>query len=960
MMLEVDKVSDDELTQRLNEASQSEALLGLIANAVPAYIAYLSPDYRYSFVNESYVALFKRPREHIIGMHVRDLVGEQTFRSILPYLEEVASGRQTRVHLNWQASDDELRYFEGSYTPDLDARGRLKGIIVMQVDVTRRRQAEQALVQRETQLRMALDLAQIGTCEIDLDQDAVHGDAAFYEVLELGGFSATGFMRDLKNSLHPEDQLRVLQNFQELIASGRERFESDFRLCRGGRTKWIQALGRFSYRADKTLCRVLAVVKDVSAQKQQEQAAATSERKIRELLDRMPQLAWIMTPEGTLTYSNQPFLEYFGPLMPLHDASGTWIPALHPEDTPAVLARWELAMQEGQKFEAEFRLGNAAGTFRWFLGRAQPIFTERGEVGEWFCTATDIHERIIAEQRRNRIQHKVAQLQEIAMALATATEPLEIAKLIIDQGLRAVNADAGSVVICEGNKLRVLYARGYAAADLEHWEKTQDVIVNPLVDSVRKRRSIVISSPEEAEATYPQVAGKMQINRRVAIAAFPLLVQGQALGALGLSFNNDPCFSEERLGYLSILAEQCAQAIERARLFEAEKRAREAAEIANRAKSQFLANMSHEIRTPMNAILGFTDLLSDQSLSEEERENYKQRIKSNGNQLLRLIEDVLDLSKVEAGKMDFEKLPFSVRDLLRDVEESLAVLVHKKAIRTLLSIPADTPATIESDPLRLRQILTNLLSNAAKFTDAGSIDVRLSFEAAGDAHHYTMSIDVEDSGIGVPLDMQEKLFKPFAQGDSSVTRRFGGTGLGLVLSRGIAEALGGSLVLLRSEPGLGSLFRLRLPIRVLDRPESVAGGSEPKKVNSSHSAELVLSGTRILLADDTIDNQVLVRAFLRRVGAAVEIARDGEEAVEKASREPFDLILMDIQMPRMDGLEATRILRARHYQGPIVALSAHAMSEEVQRSLDVGCQAHLTKPIAQQRLVQAIRELLGR
>lgn len=963
-MLELDKVRHEELEAKLTQAMQSEALLRLIADSVPAYIAYVSLEHRYLFVNDSYLAFFRMPRERFIGAHLSEILGEAAYARILPDLDEVKRGRPIQVQLDLSNQLGAHRYFEGTYTPDLDHRGRVKGIIVMQLDVTRSRQAELALLERETQLRLALEVARLGTCEIDMLADKVTCDPASQEILEVNVEGASSFLRELKEVLHPDDKERIRALFKQQVAEQRGRFECEFRLQAKGRVKWVQALGRFTYSEPRKLGRVVGILKDITAQKQHEQAAAASEKKIRELLDRMPQLAWIMLPTGYLTYANRPFIDYLGSSDWLQKQESSWMEAIHPEDSTGVLARWGQSLREGQTFEAEFRLQSEQGSYRWFLGRAQPIKSESGTIREWFCTATDIHERIVAENRRNRIQRKVAQLQEIATALATATEPYEIAKLIIDQGLQAISAHAGTVVICEDERLRILYARGYSQDDLDAWERNYSSFPNPLVDSVKYKRPVILRSHEEAAVLYPEVADKMRFNKRTAIAAFPLLVQGEALGSIGLSFNNEQEFSDERIGYLSILAEQCAQAIERARLFDAEKRAREAAEVANHAKSQFLANMSHEIRTPMNAILGFSDLLSDMSLNEEERENYKQRIKSNGHQLLRLIEDVLDLSKVEAGKMDFEKLPFSVIELLRDVEETLNVLVHPKAIQTRLILPPETPAIIESDPLRLRQVLTNLLSNAAKFTNAGSIETRLEFiRPSPDAEEITLVIDVEDSGIGVPAEMHDRLFRPFAQGDSSVTRRFGGTGLGLVLSRGIAEALGGSLVLVRSQAGEGSLFRLSLPVRVIAPPgaSSPSGGknlSEKEEKETQPAPELVLSGIKILLADDTPDNQVLVRAFLRRAGANVEIARDGEQALAKASQGEFDLILMDIQMPRMDGLEATRLLRAEGYKSPIIALSAHAMSEEVQRSLEAGCQAHLTKPVAQQHLVNEICRIL--
>ena len=395
--------------------------------------------------------------------------------------------------------------------------------------------------------------------------------------------------------------------------------------------------------------------------------------------------------------------------------------------------------------------------------------------------------------------------------------------------------------------------------------------------------------------------------------------------------------------------------------------AKEVAENAAQLKTQFLANMSHEIRTPMNAILGFGDLLREEKLSDAERLEFAARIKSNGDQLLHLIDDILDLSKLEAGGIRIEKLRFSVADLVFDVVGQLRPLADKKSLEIGIELESAVPQVVCSDPVRIKQILTNLVGNAIKFTDQGRIDVVIRYvEHLQAPTQGCLQIRVSDTGIGLTPEQQRDLFQPFKQADVSITRKFGGTGLGLALSRRFAHALGGNVSIERSAPGRGSTFLLTfetgdvaevlfttslhgLPVAQTARPVSVAS-SKPRQ----------LGGVRVLLAEDSPDGEALARLYLQMEGAVVESARDGFQAVKMAASDEYDIVLMDIQMPGLDGLSATRLLREKGYRKPIVALTAHALREEIDRSLAAGCNAHLAKPINRQSLVSAIRSQLGK
>ncbi|WP_141733241.1 ATP-binding protein [Oligoflexus tunisiensis] len=395
-------------------------------------------------------------------------------------------------------------------------------------------------------------------------------------------------------------------------------------------------------------------------------------------------------------------------------------------------------------------------------------------------------------------------------------------------------------------------------------------------------------------------------------------------------------------------------------LLEKYKKKSDDAEAANRAKSYFLANMSHEIRTPLNSIMGFGDLLLDPCTTDEDREEFVDAIQRNGKLLLQIIDDILDLSKVEAGRLVLESVRTSLPDLLTDVMRPMKQQAFDKGIEVNLLVSPNVPRTLVTDPTRLKQILLNIIGNAIKFTQRGLVEIHVMTVVDSDSGHLKLQFTVKDSGRGIPEEQQSQLFQPFMQADASTTRKYGGTGLGLVLSRRLATTLGGSLYLQESALGVGSTFVITIEAKLpegsfldtVDLPKA-AGDS------SSFNARL-LQGVSVLVVEDVPDNQHLISQILFRNGAKVDLAENGQIGVEKALVQDYDIVLMDLQMPVKDGFRATAELRRHGYQKPIVALSAAAMVEERERAISIGCSDHITKPINVAGLLKAVCVHTGR
>jgi PAS domain S-box-containing protein len=859
--------------------------------------------------------------ERLFGYTAAEAVGQSINLIIPPGLQEEERSilerlrRGERVeHFETVRVSKEGRRIPLSLTvsPLRDDAGRVVGASKVARDITERKRAEAALHESEARFRNMADHSPVMIWVTDPNRACTYLNERWHRFT--GTTPEQGLGDRWLESVHPDDRERTRDLFRD-ANERREPFRLEYRLRRhDGEYRWAIDSAAPRLGPSGEFLGYIGSVLDVTEEKRKEEALRRSES----LLAGAQQMAhlgsWYLDlTSGAFDWSDEHYRIFgFEPREPPVTLDRAW-DRVHPDDRARVQALFDRAIRDRRPYECIFRLILDDGSVRIVQSRGRPAFDEGGELVRMAGTIQDITERTQVEQ-----------------ALRQSEERFQV----------ALSASPGIMVFSQDMGLRYTWAYNPQFGDT--------------VEDVLGKTDAEILNPEDAARV---TAVKRRVLHSGVRAREEMTVTREETRAYDLSLEplRDPT------GQVTGITCVAVDITDRKRLEEALLRAKEAAEAANRSKDEFLANVSHEIRTPFGAILGMTELVLDTRLTDDQRQCLE-TVKAAADSLLGLVDDLLDFEKIEAGKLDLVPADFSLRAMMAHALQAMTVRAHMKGLVLVRNVEPDVPDALVGDAGRLRQVLLNLVGNAIKFTKQGEVAVRVEVvDGPAPEAAVVLRFVVTDTGIGIPPDGQERIFRAFEQADSSTTREFGGTGLGLTIASRLVALMGGEIGV-QSEPGRGSTFALTARFgRQSHPPEHIVTRSSDALDGAATATGV--APRRILVAEDSEFNSRHIERLLGRRGYVVRVATDGREALDLVGKVAVDLLLLDLHMPVLDGFQVIRAIRERERAAgghlPVIALTARARPEDRERCLAAGMDDYLSKPVRAAELFAAIERMVS-
>ena len=658
----------------------------------------------------------------------------------------------------------------------------------------------------------------------------------------------------------------------------------------------------------------LVTLYDITERKKSESLIQESEKKFRTVADAAPVLIWLANTDKLCIWFNKTWLNFTGRTLEQEYGNG-WAEGVHPDDFQRCLDTYITCFDNRQSFSMEYRLKNSQGDYRWLLDTGVPVFNSEGEFDGYIGSCVDITEQINSFEE---LKNSQSELQLLTSMIEDSQDPFYV--LDINDGFRMIfTNDAAS----------------------QHY-------------GLPKEKLLTMRVPDwDPDVNFDKLSELLPVLREekhLFLKTRHLVSDGIIPVEISINYLKNEK-SEYAFGYIIDLKE-------RIELENAMFKAKENAELLAKSKSEFLANMSHEIRTPMTAIIGLSQLSLNKEMPDDIRDSLT-KIYQSSNSLLGILNDILDFSKLDAGKLTLENSAFSLVTVFRNLHNLFSFSAKTKNLEFSISVEHDVPNELIGDALRIQQILSNLLGNAIKFTEHGKIELRIK-QIENRLDETLLRFTVEDTGVGIKEEHQENLFKPFHQADNSITRRFGGTGLGLTISRDLLHLMGSDFHV-NSVEGKGTIIYFDLLLKISNsitsKPhDSLSSNQQGTLKEKLSEVSKLLTGAKILLAEDNSLNQEIVGGFLKMSGIEVDIADNGIIALGLLKSNSYDAILMDIHMPEMDGLEATKRIReqSKYADLPIIALTAGITKEEQEKCLSTGMNNLVEKPINPEVLLQTL------
>lgn len=916
----LDQTDQLETKQQLQQAKERFAS---VANQAGQVIWEIDPDGLYTYISQAV--------EDTLGYSPQQLIGKVHYYDLHPEIGREDFKRDTfamikqRVTLNEfenvaQHRNGNLVWLSTNAMPIYNESGHFSGYRGVDNNITERKRIQQVLEENEARWRSVLDGTNQGVWDWNAQTDKVYFSSKWKSMLGYEDDEVGDDLTEWSGKVHPDDLVQVMADLNRHFNGESDYYENEHRVrCKDGSYKWILDRGRaISRDQDGKPLRVIGTHTDVTNRRLEKE-------RLNRIAENVPGVIYqfVLYPDGRSAFP------YAGPgIVEIYDVTPEQVKdnaelvfkRIHEDDLARVTASIMQSAKNLTPWEDEYRVRFPSGVERWVNGQATPVKQEDGSI-LWHGYIHDVTER---------------KQQEIA--LKEAETRFKLTMEATHTGLWWWNYQTGQVDWSDECFHQLGFRPGaFEPSFANVTELLIDTNIETMMDSIKQQ--IRAKQAYKVQFHLRHAQGKtvwIQASGRVMSWGD----QGEPLMLMGT--------------HIDITQQKMIEQMQRERE-EMLQKAKQEAEAASRAKSEFLANMSHEIRTPMNAIMGLSELALQDELPQKARSQLN-KIQQSSQVLLSIINDILDFSKIESGKMQMDSHPFYFDNLMDQLSGLFSQMAQKKELELRWDIDPQLAQAYLGDEMRIRQVLTNLIGNAIKFTDQGRVELKVSL-VKQDVHQAWLSFAVSDSGIGIAEQDLTKLFRPFTQADSSITRQHGGTGLGLIISQRIVQAMGGSGIEVASQIGQGSTFSFIVPLE-----QANAQQLESLRAKSAYAKPAIqiqrLAG-HVLLVEDNEINQEVACELLKRMGLTVETAVNGEQAVEEVKNKHFDVVLMDIQMPIMDGYEATRTIRSFNQSIPIVALTAAAMIEDREKAMQNGMNAHLGKPIDRQELYKTLVQWLS-